>query len=94
MAKPDLLAHHRGDAVAVAVRDLQPGNRTVNYLDESASSQVSVTEPVPLGHKVALCNLESGADVIEYGVVIGRATGDIGTGDHVHVHNLKGVRWA
>lgn len=93
MTQTDLLAHHQGDAVAVAVRDLDAGSMSVGYLDESAGSTVDVTGKVPLGHKVALQDLADGADVIEYGVVIGRATSDIRTGDHVHVHNLKGVRW-
>ena len=34
-----------------------------------------------------------GEKVIEYGDVIGSATKDISTGEHVHVHNLKSLRW-
>lgn len=94
MATTDLLAHREGDAVAVAVADLSPGPRTLRYLDETSGGTVEVNDEVPLGHKVALSDLGSGADVIEYGVTIGRATQPISTGDHVHVHNLKGVRWA
>lgn len=94
MTRTDLLAHHKGDAVAVAVRDLEPGTSSVGYLDESPGMTVDVTGQIPLGHKVALHDLTSGAEVIEYGTVIGRSTSDIRTGEHVHVHNVKGERWA
>lgn len=94
MSGTDLLAHHDGDAVAVAVKDLGPGSSSVGYLDESPSATVEVTEQIPLGHKVALQDLALGAEVVEYGTVIGRTTRDIGTGEHVHVHNVKGERWA
>ncbi len=93
MTKTDLLAHQQGDAVAVAVSDLEPGTSSVGFLDEGPGSTVDVVGQVPLGHKVALQDLAAGTDVIEYGTVIGRATSDIRTGEHVHVHNVKGVRW-
>lgn len=94
MATTDLLAHRKGDVVAVAVADLEPGSNTVRYLDESPGGSVEVKEEVPLGHKVALTDISIGSEVIEYGVRIGLASQDISTGDLVHVHNLKGVRWA
>ncbi len=94
MATTDLLAHRKGDVVAIAVADLEPGSSGVRYLDESPGGTVEVREKVPLGHKVALTDIASGADVTEYGVRIGLATTAISAGDHVHVHNLKGVRWA
>lgn len=94
MAKSQLLAHHAGDHVAVAVEDLEPGATSLSYLDESPGDEVQVTGRVPLGHKVALEDLPTGAEVIEYGTAIGRTTCDIHKGEHVHVHNLKGQRWA
>lgn len=90
----DFLAHRDGDAVAVAVRNVDPGPRLAGYLDETDDVTLEVVTPVPWGHKVALCDVASGEDVVEYGVVIGRATSDIRTGDYVHVHNLKGERWS
>lgn len=94
MSSTDLLAHHQGDAVAVAVKDLEPGKGSVGYLDDGPEASVEVIERVPLGHKVALKDLASGGEVVEYGTVIGRTTRDILTGEHVHVHNVKGERWA
>lgn len=93
MAKIDLLAHHQGDAVAVAVKDLEPGTKSVEFLDESPGATVDVLGQIPLGHKVALQDLAAGTEVIEYGTVIGQATSDIRTGEYVHIHNIKGVRW-
>lgn len=41
------------------------------------------------GHKIALCNIEKGSDIIKYGYPIGYATEDIVKGDTVHSHNMK-----
>jgi (2R)-sulfolactate sulfo-lyase subunit alpha len=88
------IAHRKGDAVAVAVGDLSPGETIqVRLLDGSPPVTVTVRDPVPLGHKVALTDLAAGQDVIEYGERIGRATQPITTGEHVHVHNIKSARW-
>lgn len=90
---PDFLAHVDGDAVAVAVRDVEPGSAQVNYLDERAPETVEVKEPVPLGHKVALKDVAAGADVIEYGLRVGIASAEITRGDYVHTHNVRSARW-
>ncbi len=88
------IAHKRGDAVAVAVEDLTPGGAIqVRVLDGSQPVTVTVRDAIPLGHKVALRDVASGSDVIEYGERIGRATQAIPVGAHVHVHNVKSVRW-
>ncbi len=89
------IAHKRGDAVAVAVADLSPGETIqARVLDGSQPISVVVRDPIPLGHKVALKDVASGSDVIEYGERIGRAIQAIATGAHVHVHNVKSVRWS
>ncbi len=41
------------------------------------------------GHKIALVDIEKGADIIKYGYPIGYATEDIKKGDSVHSHNMK-----
>lgn len=89
----DFLAHDDGDAVAVAVRDVEPGQARVNYLDERESETVEVKAPIPLGHKVALRDVKAGEDVIEYKLRIGIATADISRGDYVHTHNVRSARW-
>ena len=75
MDRPGFLAHAEGDLVGVAVRDLDPGLVRGSYLAGTDTISVTLTEPVPLGHKVALADIAAGQDVIEYGqrVEIGRA---------------------
>ena len=41
------------------------------------------------GHKIALCDIEKGADIIKYGYPIGYATENIKSGESVHSHNMK-----
>ena len=41
------------------------------------------------GHKIALCDIAKGADVIKYGYPIGFAIADISKGESVHSHNMK-----
>lgn len=93
MAGPHFLVHNEGDHVAVAVQDVEPETARIVYMDSDREATVQVVEPVPLGHKVALIDLAGGADVIEYGVRVGRTREAIGAGRHVHVHNIRSARW-
>lgn len=87
------LAHNHGDHVAVAVQATQPGQVVLGYLDSEARSEIEVREPIHYGHKVALVDLASDAEVIEYGVCIGVTRRAVSTGEWVHTHNLRSVRW-
>jgi altronate hydrolase len=49
---------------------------------------VEVTQRISSGHKVALRDIAEGQPVLRYGSIIGYATRPIGTGSHVHSHNL------
>ncbi|WP_033326937.1 UxaA family hydrolase [Promicromonospora sukumoe] len=80
----DLLVLREGDDVAVATRDLSPGDAP----EASGTGPVDVRQPVPRGHKIALRAVPTGGHVRKYGQVIGVATTDIAPGDHVHSHNL------
>ena len=55
----------------------------------SGSIEVSVQQPVPPGHKVALQAIQVGEEVYKFGYPIGRASANIQPGEHVHVHNLR-----
>ena len=59
---------------------------------EGKNVVVSVIERIPFGHKFALKPIKTGEAVLKYGETIGRATKDIQTGQHVHVHNLESCR--
>ena len=90
---PHFLVHDEGDHVGVAVQDVEPGRRRAVYLDSDREVEVDVGEAVPLGHKVALVDLDDGAGVIEYRVPVGVTRRAIRGGELVHVHNLRSARW-
>ena len=76
-----------GDNVATALEALAAGRAIeVNGL------AVTVREPIPPGHKVAVRPIPAGGVVIKYGSPIGTATAAIVPGDHVHVHNVASAR--
>ncbi|HUS82029.1 MAG TPA: UxaA family hydrolase [Dehalococcoidia bacterium] len=74
------------DNVAVVVADVGAGARV--RLDDG--SELTATQPVPRGNKIALTAIAAGDVVIRYGEEIGVATSDIAAGEHVHTHNLGG----
>ena len=56
---------------------------------ELPSEQVTLSEKVPAGHKIATQPIPQGQPVRRYGQIIGFASTDIQPGDHVHVHNVE-----
>jgi len=78
-AKRRVLRLAPGDDIAVALEDLVPGDLL---------AELTVRDPVPRGHKVALRDVAAGAPVRKYGQAIGTATVPISAGEHVHTHNL------
>ena len=44
---------------------------------------------IPAGHKMALCDIPEGGEVIKYGCRIGLARCNIHKGEWVHTHNLR-----
>lgn len=54
--------------------------------------EVPAVDSIPIGHKMAIREIACGDIIIKYGEAIGRATKDIKTGRHVHVHNLESCR--
>ncbi len=86
-----LVVMHDEDDVATALRELAVGER-LSYGSGPRAGTLEVRQPIPFGHKIALRDLPAGAPVHKYGSVIGRATVAVAAGEHVHVHNLGGVR--
>jgi len=88
------LIHRRGDDVGVATQDITTAETVTGvYMDDLSTIEVNCKGNIPLGHKVALVQLEAGADVVEYGQVIGVTTCAWSQGDYVHTHNIKTKRW-
>lgn len=95
MSEPHLLVHSPKDNVGVvAVENLKAGTEMLCVVTEDNSDfKLTAQDDVPIGHKVALKDLEQGDTVIKYGEDIGRMIGNAPKGGHVHVHNLKTKRW-
>lgn len=93
--KKGILLHKADDDVGVAAMNLS-ANEIIQAvtLDGEPVQEVTITEDIPLGHKVAMHPIESGKNVIEYGRPIGYASVLISAGAHVHTHNLKSLRWS
>jgi altronate hydrolase len=72
------------DNVAVAVRDLEPGEEI-----DIADVSVVARERVPLGHKMAIRRIEAGTTIVKLGVPIGSATQLIEEGALAHMHNIR-----
>lgn len=88
------LLHDARDNVGVAVVDIQPGQAVIGTaLDNGATVNITASQAIPLGHKIALKDFKVGDTVIKYGEDIGKVVADIKSGEHVHVHNLKTKRW-
>lgn len=95
MTAPHLLVHDPRDSVGVVVVEgLEPGTEMLCVVTADDSDfRLTVKDPVPIGHKVALKDLAEGDTVVKYGEDIGRMVAGAKRGEHVHTHNLKTKRW-
>lgn len=79
-----LIHIHPRDNVAVALEDISAGEAL-----QVDGSSVTAAGDVKRGHKLALCPIPAGAEIIKYGCAIGTAREDIAPGAWVHVHNVR-----
>lgn len=84
-----ILIIHAKDNVAVALRDLETGETAT----AANTGPITVLEPIPASHKIALADIRKGETVIKYGESVGAAAGLIKRGAWVHTHNLEGGQW-
>jgi len=92
---PHLLVHNHDDNVGVVVVEgLKAGTKMLAVVTADDSSfEIEAKEDIPIGHKVALKDIEEGGTAIKYGEDIGKFVAPVKKGEHVHVHNLKTKRW-
>ncbi len=83
MEDKKLLLIQPDDNAAVALETLEKG--TVCTV---GGQTVTLKDDIPTAHKVALCDIEPGGQVVKYGLPIGHATMAIRKGEHVHIHNV------
>jgi len=75
---------HESDNIAIARVALSPGQEL-----RVEGLAVTVEDPIPAGHKVALRAIPAGENIVRYGQVMGRARIWIEPGRHVHTHNVS-----
>ena len=80
----DYIKINKLDNVVVALCNLDEG-----YVIDNDGDKVTLLKAVPMGHKIALCDIKAGEKIIKYGYPIGAAKADVKKGEHIHVHNLK-----
>ena len=73
------------DNVVVALQEIPAG--TAITLENGTT--VTAAEDIPAGHKMAICDIAEGSEVIKYGYRIGNAKEAIKTGAWIHTHNVK-----
>jgi len=89
------VVHDENDSVGVVVVEgVKSGQRLTGWImDQDKDIQVVAKGDIPIGHKLAIRPLDSGATVIKYGVDIGKTIAPIQVGEHTHVQNVRTKRW-
>lgn len=78
------------DNVATALEGISAGE-SVRLIGEHTFDGMCAKTEIPTGHKLALCDIKKGTDIVKYGVTIGRASEDIAQGSWVHLHNIHSL---
>jgi altronate dehydratase small subunit len=79
------------DNVATVLRDTTAGEE-LTFQVAGENRTLMVKQDIKFGHKIAISPIRFGELVIKYGEPIGAATTAISVGEHVHVHNIEGIR--
>ncbi len=80
----DFLKINDNDNVVVALNTL-PAGTSISV----GAKTVTALEEIPAGHKMAICDIPEGGEVIKYGYRIGNAKEAIKEGGWIHTHNVK-----
>lgn len=84
----DFLKINDNDNVVVALNTI-PAGTTISVEGSDGVKSVTSLEEIPAGHKMAICDIPEGGEVIKYGYRIGNAKEDIKEGNWIHTHNVK-----
>ena len=95
MANTDIIIHDEKDNVGVIVVDKIASNQEYNcwIMKNDKSVKIQSKNEIPLGHKIAMIDLNEGDTILKYGHDIGKVVKSIKKGEHVHVHNVKTKKW-
>ena len=91
----DIIIHDEKDNVGVIVVDKIASNQEYNcwIMKNDKSVKIQSKNEIPLGHKIAMIDLNEGDTILKYGHDIGKVVKSIKKGEHVHVHNVKTKKW-
>lgn len=84
----DFLKINDNDNVVVALNTI-PAGTTISVEGSDGVKSVTSLEEIPAGHKMAICDIPEGGEVIKYGYRIGNAKENIKEGNWIHTHNVK-----
>ncbi len=84
----DFIKIHDNDKVVVALKTI-PAGESLTVEVQGELKQITALEEIPPGHKMAVCDIPAGGEVIKYGYRIGNAKEDIKAGAWIHTHNIK-----
>ncbi|MBO4981407.1 MAG: altronate dehydratase [Lachnospiraceae bacterium] len=84
----DFLKINENDNVVVALNTIPAGTEIAVETPEGTKNVTSLEE-IPAGHKMAVCDIPEGGEVIKYGYRIGNAKEAIKAGNWIHTHNVK-----
>ena len=95
MSNTDIIIHDEKDNVGVIVIDkvIPEQNYDCWIMENDKSAKIQAKNEIPLGHKIAMSDLNEGDTIIKYGHDIGKVVKSIKKGEHVHVHNVKTKKW-
>ena len=76
------------DNVVVALKAI-PAGETISVRVQGGEKQVTALEEIPAGHKMAVCDIPDGGEVIKYGYRIGNTKEAVKAGAWIHTHNIR-----
>ena len=87
--------HDPRDTVAVVVVEgVTAGMPLTGWvMDADRTVALEARQDIPIGHKIALRDMQPGDTVVKYGIDMGKVVAPIRAGEHAHVHNIKTKRW-
>ncbi|MEY8357011.1 galactarate dehydratase [Lachnospiraceae bacterium 54-53] len=81
MSTPLFIKIKEQDNVAIAVNEIKTGTEVMDG--------VIARQNIPQAHKIALCDIPKGGEIIRYGVILGYAVEPIAKGDWINEHMLE-----
>ena len=91
--KPDIIYTHSSKDLNIDHRITLEATLVAARPQNDKSVKVQSKDEIPLGHKIAMIDLNEGDTILKYGHDIGKVVRSIKKGEHVHVHNVKTKKW-